>query len=636
MDSKPLLAIALAVVMLFSATPLIAADAEEDVGFPERFDQRDLGIVTPVKDQSSFGTCWAFGGIGAAETAILSMLGTTYEEMRLDLSERHAAYFANTPIPDNPDDPQAGEGIHWFSEEVNAPFIYGGMHYNFSQLFASGIGPVPEESFPYHGKDSLDMLSLYQDQRTADIEIARLLFNTTEGTLEELLEENEDNRESIFANMLSLGAKLPEGVDGHNFTAEDMRVAMTERGIRIYSESNLYSKYDDWSIPDEDRYYTWGFTMLDGNLMKDVCIRENGKWTGVDWEVVEDVKSELMAGHGLVIAYCQDNEGYNGETGTVYQGRDKGANHMVQLIGWDDSYSSENFMYSSNGVVLTPPGDGAWLCKNSWGSQDVGTVVNGVTYYHDFGIRNEEGKSTGYFWLSFYDKTVGYIESLSFTDSISGDEGILPYCYDFTPDAQNSSWEYTDVVKTANVFEAAGRTHLNAVSVKTYGYDSEVRIKVYRDLMGDAPDSGELVFEKECSIPYKGIHMIHLDEPIWVREGHTFSVVAEEQSQEGKYIMGASNVASEEYSREHSEVNYTVTVVNEGESFVYMDGTWTDWFYADDKFIAEEPESVFDNFGIKAFSIYSEKPQANHLYDGLIILILLGIMGGCLFRRRMA
>ena len=35
--------------------------------FPVRFDLRDYGVVTPVKYQGPWSTCWSFGGIAAAD-----------------------------------------------------------------------------------------------------------------------------------------------------------------------------------------------------------------------------------------------------------------------------------------------------------------------------------------------------------------------------------------------------------------------------------------------------------------------------------------------------------------------------------------------------------------------------------------
>lgn len=40
------------------------------------------------------------------------------------------------------------------------------------------------------------------------------------------------------------------------------------------------------------------------------------------------------------------------------------ANHAVTIVGWDDSYSKENF-----NAEHQPPADGAWIVKNSWGAE---------------------------------------------------------------------------------------------------------------------------------------------------------------------------------------------------------------------------------------------------------------------------
>ncbi|MDO5811380.1 MAG: C1 family peptidase, partial [Methanobrevibacter sp.] len=51
---------------------------------PSKFDLRDWGWVTPVRNQGAKGTCWTFGSSGAIESAILRFLG-----IEMDLSENN-------------------------------------------------------------------------------------------------------------------------------------------------------------------------------------------------------------------------------------------------------------------------------------------------------------------------------------------------------------------------------------------------------------------------------------------------------------------------------------------------------------------------------------------------------------------
>ena len=50
------------------------------------------------------------------------------------------------------------------------------------------------------------------------------------------------------------------------------------------------------------------------------------------------------------------------------------ANHAVTIVGWDDNYSKDNFL-------ITPPGDGAWIVKNSWVSEWGDNGYMYVSYY---------------------------------------------------------------------------------------------------------------------------------------------------------------------------------------------------------------------------------------------------------------
>ncbi|MDE6738939.1 MAG: hypothetical protein K2K07_07585, partial [Lachnospiraceae bacterium] len=53
------------------------------------YDSRKEGILTPIRNQNPWGTCWAFAALGTMESSLLKQGLGSY-----DLSERHLAYFA--------------------------------------------------------------------------------------------------------------------------------------------------------------------------------------------------------------------------------------------------------------------------------------------------------------------------------------------------------------------------------------------------------------------------------------------------------------------------------------------------------------------------------------------------------------
>lgn len=72
--------------MIIALSLLLAVSRAE--ALPSKYDLRELGRVTPVKNQGIPGPCWAFAALGAMESNYLTKYGTT-----LDLSELHLAYY---------------------------------------------------------------------------------------------------------------------------------------------------------------------------------------------------------------------------------------------------------------------------------------------------------------------------------------------------------------------------------------------------------------------------------------------------------------------------------------------------------------------------------------------------------------
>jgi len=80
----------------------------------------------------------------------------------------------------------------------------------------------------------------------------------------------------------------------------------------------------------------------------------------------------------FVAAEYNNPKKYNKNTAAAYTNTPVNANHFVTIVGWDDNYSKNNF-------ATKPPGNGAWIIKNSYGT--------------NWGDK-------GYYYLSYYDKTL--------------------------------------------------------------------------------------------------------------------------------------------------------------------------------------------------------------------------------------
>ncbi len=137
---------------------------------------------------------------------------------------------------------------------------------------------------------------------------------------------------------------------------------------------------DDFSLPDD---YIW---LSDYALL---CY-----WR-VDFSNIEEVKSVVDQCGGVCGYYHSDKYHYidlvnkKKDTSFYHDGCQKSPNHAIDVIGWNDNFPKEKF-------ADTPPSDGAWLCKNSWGE-------NG--YY------SEDG--SGFYWISYYEPSLSMIDGFA-------------------------------------------------------------------------------------------------------------------------------------------------------------------------------------------------------------------------------
>lgn len=117
----------------------------QTASLPEKYDQRSS--VSPIKDQGSFGSCWAFSALSGMETSYARSTGQQFP----DLSEFHLAYF----MYHTAEDPLGGTAgdVVTASNPSNFMQIGGNSYYSMWTLL-NWKGAASESSYAYPSSTS--------------------------------------------------------------------------------------------------------------------------------------------------------------------------------------------------------------------------------------------------------------------------------------------------------------------------------------------------------------------------------------------------------------------------------------------------------------------------------------------------
>ena len=86
----------------------------------------------------------------------------------------------------------------------------------------------------------------------------------------------------------------------------------------------------------------------------------------------DEIKKALMEYGAVATSIYWSSSNLKGKN--YYYSGGATSNHAVVIVGWDDTYSRNNFK-------TTPEGDGAWIIKNSWGTSGGDKGFYYVSYY---------------------------------------------------------------------------------------------------------------------------------------------------------------------------------------------------------------------------------------------------------------
>lgn len=402
-----------------------------------------------TRSQSPFGTCWAFAGTAGFEYAVDKKTGSD-----VDYSEEHMIQRLS----------KNGSTGYQITDKDN-----GGNELMYSGYFASGMGPVKDELFPYNTSDSTlqltpSILNAPKEYRATNIQF----FDATA------------NEENALSN--------------------------------------------------------------DTNTAIKQAIYENGSATcGITWD------SNMLQSDQVSYYNSDDNA------------RDL-LNHEITIVGWNDDYSKDHFQGVSK--------NGAWLIRNSWGS-NVG--------------------DNGYFWVSYQDKSlvpscsIQSYETIGTNDTIYNlDEGGALY-----PQVSfNNAGSHVGFV---NAFSFEKREKLKEVTF----YESETGAS-YQIFYVPMKENGTLdmnkrqaLTEKE-TLAYPGYHTEKITKNINVKKAAIMVMIDSNQSDAG---FGAEGSLSD-----GSKPLYIPTL-EQGQSYIYVDDTLMDLY---------DMDADFGNWSIKLVTDQSD------------------------------
>ena len=207
--------------------------------------------------------------------------------------------------------------------------------------------------------------------------------------------------------------------------------------------------------------------------------------------------------------------------------------HAITIIGWDDSYSRDNFTGAAK-----PKNNGAYICLNSYGTNNF---------------------KNGYLYISYEDVLIEtYLYGIKSANSVDYDK-----IYQYNPTGENTSVGIKDL-SVGYISEIFDRNSSQSENLQYVGVNipRDMYLNIYVNPNGDNPSLDACKLVKSTNKLSAGYHRIAID-PINLT-GNKFTVVIEEISDENRF----------EFSIEIAFRNslYSTILGNPGKSLYSIDG----------------------------------------------------------------
>lgn len=266
---------------------------------------------------------------------------------------------------------------------------------------------------------------------------------------------------------------------------------------------------------------------------------------------LDSIKSAVMK-YGPVSSAFYSHKDYCNGASYFYNGTNYVAggafllNHAIAIVGWDDNYDKSNFK-------ITPPGDGAFIIRNSWGADSSST-------------------DKGYNYISYYDTSLGASGSAVFTSLSKGTDYARVYQHD--PYGYITSYGYEQSTAAgANFFKAKTDETLDAFGFYALSPGTTYKAYIVTNASissGYSRLSGTKTLVKSGTCADAGYEVIPFDKEISVSAGETFAICVEINTP-GNYFPIAVMVNYPGY--------LSKVVSQEGKS--YINSSYRTWYWED-------------------------------------------------------
>jgi len=348
-----------------------------------------------------------------------------------------------------------------------------------------------------------------------------------------LLKNGQSSRNFSERNMMNASGFDKNYLQGGNF---NMAMAYLSRWSGPVDESEDYPFIPPSSATKGD------LTGKEDEHIQDAVYIVQNDFTAVKQAVMQ--YGAAFAGIHMYATQTEYNNFYNSNNAAFYcYDGSLTANHAVTIVGWDDTYSKNNFR-------VTPSRNGAFIIKNSWGTSF--------------------GKS-GYFYISYDDVFIGdSLYAISDVESPGNYDNIYQYdplgwCTSIGFTNLNTAW-FTNVYRTS-----ANAELLKAVSFYTTAPGASYQVYVSAGT-ATPPDFSSMTPVKTGTFEDAGYHTVVLPSSVTIPKYTNYTVCVKATNPTGY------NTTNWPIAVEYPIAGYSSgATISAGQSFVsYTGNSWLD------------------------------------------------------------